>query len=150
MTVVIRGRAGIVHAWVVTVRPTLRPGVFLLMAALVALQSARAEHVHPAGIEGRTSSLVHTHLVDVAPISRTRAYAAHGDHRLAIFLPSIYESVIRNPPIPPEHPALPRATYHHEPRTDFLRILTTDLEHDPPGIAARPCAGRAPPPLTRP
>jgi hypothetical protein len=145
MTVVIRGTAGIVHAWMVNVRSTLRPGVFLLLAALVTLQSARAEHVHPAGIEGRTSSLVHSHLADVAPIGPARAYAAHGDHRLAIFLSSIYESVIRNPPIPPERPAVPHAAYHHEPRTDLVRILTTDLDHDPPGIGARPCEGRAPP-----
>ena len=129
-------------------RHLLRPGVFVVVLALVALQLTRAEHVHPAGIEGRTRSLVHSHRVDVAPTSQARAYAAHGDHRFAIFLSSIFESVIRNSPNPPDRPALPRATCHQEPRMDGVRILMSERDHDPPGIVARSSEGRAPPTRT--
>jgi hypothetical protein len=121
------------------------PAVLIAILALVGLQLVRAAHVHPAGIEGRTTSVVHTHGVEVTSGNHTRTYASHGDHRLAIFLAPIYESVVRHSLNPPDHPALLPVTYRHDSTTHASRILPTRLDHAPPGVLGLAGDGRAPP-----
>jgi hypothetical protein len=130
-------------------RHTRVPGVFVVVLTLLTLQSARAEHVHPAGIEGRTRSVVHTHRVDLASGNHPRASASHGDHRLAIFLTAVYESVVRHSFNPPNHPALPRLRDQYESGTHVVGILRLSRDHAPPGVLARACEGRAPPTFPR-
>jgi hypothetical protein len=125
------------------------PAVFVIVLTLLGLPASRAEHVHPAGIEGRTTSVVHTHRVDVASGNHARAYASHGDHRLAIFLTPIYETVVRQSSNPPNHPALLLTLYRHDSGTQVVTTLPIRPAHAPPGVLARASEGRAPPTLPR-
>jgi hypothetical protein len=60
------------------------------------------EHVHVAGIEGRTSSIVHSHTSDnaEAPFGRASLEPPHGDHSLAVYLTAVYDRVSRSMPQP--------------------------------------------------
>lgn len=117
----------------------------LVTLAVASLQVVRSEHIHPAGIEGRTVSLVHDHTITIPSGSGSRAYAGHGDHGFAIFLVPIYETraaasvegaagfglslTLLAPPRP-----LRAAGFAHE-RGD----------RPPPGLLTAPHGNRAPP-----
>jgi hypothetical protein len=62
----------------------------LLVAAVICLSLAPPQHVHRAGIEGRTETLVHAHAPQLERARDARNDAAletsHGDHRLAVAL----------------------------------------------------------------
>jgi hypothetical protein len=55
------------------------------------------EHIHRAGIEGRTTPLVHAHTVEYFGTGSTQASLArgHGDHGLATFLTNTYDGASR-------------------------------------------------------
>jgi hypothetical protein len=62
----------------------------LLVVAVVCLSLAPPQHVHRAGIEGRSEALVHTHAPQATsardPWTEGAFENAHGDHRLAVAL----------------------------------------------------------------
>ena len=122
-----------------------RPAALLIAVAVVSLQLVQAEHIHPAGIEGRTESVVHSHGVG-APKAGTRASASHGDHRFAIYLAPIYESVLRNA----HHSALkdlvlPDKKRDGDPQFSAIGDVQQNFDRHPPGVIARASHGRAPP-----
>jgi hypothetical protein len=62
-----------------------------ILVAVVSLPLLPPQHLHRAGIEGRTEPLVHAHLTDrsegpTPPSGTTALSFPHGDHRLALFL----------------------------------------------------------------
>jgi hypothetical protein len=61
-----------------------------LACAVAGLSLLPPQHLHRAGIEGRTEALVHAHLPDhsdeAAHVSGTALSAGHGDHSLAVLL----------------------------------------------------------------
>jgi hypothetical protein len=63
--------------------------VFLALA-VVGVSLLPPQHLHRAGIEGRTESLVHAHPPDqsaaASHFSETALSAGHGDHSLAVLL----------------------------------------------------------------
>ena len=65
-----------------------------VLAAIVSRPLLPPQHVHRAGIEGRTEPLVHAHLTQSAPLPAPSGAAAlsvpHGDHRLAVVLDGEY------------------------------------------------------------
>jgi hypothetical protein len=65
-----------------------------VLAAVVSSPLLPPQHVHRAGIEGRTEPLVHAHLTESAPLPAPSGAAAlsipHGDHRLAVVLDVVY------------------------------------------------------------
>ena len=66
-----------------------------LLCAVTSLPLVPPQHLHRAGIEGRTEPLVHVHLTDrskpsTAPSGTTALSFSHGDHRLAVFLNGDY------------------------------------------------------------
>jgi hypothetical protein len=81
----------------------LRSGTAVVIALAVAgLPLLPAEHIHRAGIEGRTAPLVHAHFLDgpdtdvaptQAPDRHTSLKVGHGNHGLAIFLSTDYNGV---------------------------------------------------------
>jgi hypothetical protein len=117
----------------------------LVILAVVSLQFARGDHIHPAGIEGRSQALVHNHGIGVSGMGGARAYAAHGDHGLAIFLSPAFESVLRNLPSPANHDlALPHDAAASAPSVRAVGAVPEHIFRHPPGsIASR--AERAPP-----
>jgi hypothetical protein len=104
------------------------------------------EHVHAAGVEGRSRSIVHRHAVagDVQAPSQA-AVTPHGDHDRALFLEAVYDRAARVAPdlpavvsaavivAPPVHPVAP------------VRASDVRRTHGPPGTS-RPT--RAPPSLS--
>jgi hypothetical protein len=76
-------------------------GLSLISAlAVVFLPLLPTEHVHLAGIEGRTRPLAHGHVLDVsgtpeASPARHSLVAPHGDHGLAVFLSTVYNGTAR-------------------------------------------------------
>ncbi len=66
-----------------------------ILVAVVSLPLLPPQHLHRAGIEGRTEPLVHAHLTDrseppTAPAGTPAPSFSHGDHRLAVFLNGDY------------------------------------------------------------
>jgi hypothetical protein len=117
----------------------------LVILAVVSLQFARGDHIHPAGIEGRSQALVHNHVIDVSGTGGARAYAAHGDHGLAIFLSPTFESVLRNLPPPANHDlALPYDPAAGAPSFRAIGVVPEHIFRHPPGSIAS-LAERAPP-----
>ena len=133
------------NAWGVIVFCTRRAIALLIGAAVVSLQLVHPPHIHPAGIEGRAQSVVHSHGVGT-PKAGTRASASHGDHRLAIYLAPIYESVLRNA----HHSALkdlalPDKKRDGDPQFSAIGAVQQNFDRHPPGVIARASHGRAPP-----
>jgi len=119
--------------------------VFLAAIAVMSLQVVRAEHIHPAGIEGRAQTLVHSHLPGPAT-GGPRAYAAHGDHRLAIFLATIYESVLRNSSYAaPDGAPVSLAARIREPLFQAINAVPPQVCGYPPGLIGCASSLRAPP-----
>jgi len=130
----------------VSVSHRRRPIVLVVALAVLSLQLVRAEHIHPAGIEGRTRSLVHSHLPGSATTGRERAYAAHGDHRLAIFLAAVYELVLRHTsPCAPDRLVFLNSTYDSTPQLHRIGAIWPGANLHPPGRIACASQGRAPP-----
>jgi hypothetical protein len=121
-----------------------RSVVLLLAISMVSLQMLRTEHVHPAGIEGRTESLVHSHSL-VGKWGDTRARAAHGDHRLAIFLTPIYESAAAHPSQSPPSATLTPGAIADDPLLGAAALMPAESDSSPPGIATHTHHGRSPP-----
>lgn len=81
----------------------VRSGLCLVTALVVAcLPLLPPEHIHPAGTEGRASSLVHAHLADGPDTAGNDGVltASHGDHSRAIFLTAAYDRTSRFAPGP--------------------------------------------------
>jgi hypothetical protein len=87
----------------------VRSSLFVVTAfAVTGLPQLPVEHIHRAGIEGRTTALVHAHSSDGADIDQVPATprghtsfrVGHGNHDLAIFLSTDYTSVLRVVPQP--------------------------------------------------
>lgn len=145
MTAVIPAGRTIVHPQGVRVPSGTRCGLlFILAISVFAAPLVRAEHVHPAGIEGRARALVHAHQTQPQAPGEHRAHAAHGNHSLAIFLTTVYESVCKNPPAPPQA-ILPGAQPPADPRRDVLGSVDTHGLIQSPGPPATSASGRAPP-----
>lgn len=55
------------------------------------------EHVHRAGIEGRTTLLAHAHRLErfASADSDISVAESHGDHSLALFLTTVYDTASR-------------------------------------------------------
>jgi hypothetical protein len=116
-----------------------------LAVALTVIPLLPAEHIHLAGIEGRTHSLVHRHSLtrlvrgDCAEIVR-----ANGSHSRALFLRSFYDSVSR---FAARVPAVVEAVSIIVPAFASVDSVQPDdgqRAHGPPGP---PPPGRAPPAL---
>jgi hypothetical protein len=112
---------------------------FALVAALAVagLPLLPPEHIHRAGIEGRTTTLVHAHedVLDGVGAGPAGAglKASHGDHSLAVFLSTHYNSVSRFAAAPV---AVLAGAVVIAP--GFRRIapgarVTAQLTHGPPG-----------------
>lgn len=73
----------------------------VLVLAVTCLPLLPKEHIHVAGIEGRNKQIVHVHPVDAAAggsdvsVLQFHGDQFHGDHGLAIFLTTVYDSVSR-------------------------------------------------------
>jgi hypothetical protein len=88
-----------------------RPGfgvTTIAALAVVCVPLLPVEHVHLAGIEGRTQPLVHSHALEADGAPHTESagqslVAPHGDHGLAVFLSTVYNGTSRFVP----QPALP-------------------------------------------
>jgi hypothetical protein len=117
------------------------------LAAALSLQIVRAEHIHPAGIEGRNHSLVHSH----APLPVTAGSEwlrdAHGDHRLAIFLVAAGESVLRDAPDrAPDGPAVLAGAPGVAPPLHGVASVHPGSDRPPPRRFVPASPDRAPPP----
>lgn len=76
----------------------VRFGASVVIAlAVVCLPLLPPEHIHRAGIEGRTKPLVHAHALENsgATTAGTSLACPHGNHGLAIFITTVYDSVSR-------------------------------------------------------
>lgn len=67
----------------------------VVLVAVVSLPLLPPQHLHRAGIEGRTEPLVHAHLTDrseppTAPSGTPAPSFSHGNHRLAVYLNGDY------------------------------------------------------------
>jgi hypothetical protein len=115
-----------------------------LAAAVVCAPMLPAEHVHLAGIEGRTHVLVHSHGEDglVQGSSPTLA-ASHGDHERAIFLTSTYDRTAR---LTADHAVLP-TTAPVVPIFGTAAALHLDVAHRIHGPPGRIWLSRGPPAL---
>ena len=146
MTSVIGADSGMADASRVTVPRIRRIVVVLAALALVSLQLVHADHIHPAGVEGRTQSLVHSHPLAFAVTGGARAFAAHGDHRLAIFLAPVYESANRLLLDHPLHVLIVLgAADQHQPRFHAVGRVRQFEDRHPPGIIDSASPERAPP-----
>jgi hypothetical protein len=101
------------------------------------------EHMHLAGIEGRTHSLVHRHsLTGYGSDPSATSIAAHGSHERALVMSTFYDSVAR---VVTHAPAVVNPTIILQPAAGPLEAVQTDdaqRAHGPPGS---PCPTRAPP-----
>jgi hypothetical protein len=65
-----------------------------ILVAVVSLPLLPPQHLHRAGIEGRTKAFVHAHLTDQSgpptPSGTPALRVSHGDHLLAVFLNGDY------------------------------------------------------------
>ena len=146
MTAVIGSETGTRDAWAVNVPCTRRAVVLVAGLAILSLQLVRAEHIHPAGIEGRTQALVHSHALGDAAADGARVRAGHGDHLLAIFLVPIYESVLRSSlQGASSNQALPDGPCEPDPQFHAISVVQQPVDRHPPGVVAFASPGRAPP-----
>jgi hypothetical protein len=75
---------------------SVRIGLSVVVAVAVAcVPLLPPEHVHLAGIEGRTTPLVHAHYLDGShPREHGPSFThSHGDHGLAVFLATVYDNI---------------------------------------------------------
>jgi len=105
-----------------------------LSLAIVCLPLLLPEHVHRAGIEGRTVAIVHAHPVTImgggdcgASLGRS-----HGDHGLAVFLASAYDAVRGAHPQPMVASAAPLQVPQRR-QVGVAAALTLQVAHGPPG-----------------
>ena len=123
--------------------------MMVVLAAVVSLPLLPPQHLHRAGIEGRTEPLVHAHHTSPSD-SMTESPAtgapsiSHGDHRLAVFANGDYTT--------PGHAAgsaaPPAAGVSLLPVLDARSAVLRTGDHPihgPPRLAS---AGRAPPTLS--
>lgn len=73
---------------------------FVTALAVVCVPLLPSEHVHLAGIEGRTQPLAHSHALDGVGAAQTSSQghslvAPHGDHGLAVFVSTVYDGTSR-------------------------------------------------------
>jgi hypothetical protein len=115
----------------------------VLSLVLVASALLPPEHIHPAGIEGRTHSIVHRHsLYAFGPGPLAPSIVAHGSHERALFLTTSYDSA---PQFVAQPPALIETPVITTPGLGPLRSFQADdaqRAHSPPDS---PCPTRAPP-----
>jgi hypothetical protein len=103
-----------------------------------------AEHVHLAGIEGRTHVLVHSHGEDAVPQgSSPTMVASHGDHGRAIFLTSTSDRTAR---LTTDHAVL-STTAPVVPMFEAAAVLHLDVAHSIHGPPGRIWLSRGPPAL---
>jgi hypothetical protein len=108
------------------------------------------EHIHLAGIEGRTATLVHAHedVIDWVGAAGPRGAGlktSHGDHGRAIFLSTTYNS---NPRVAAQPVALLVSTALAAPAVHSIGItdrFNVQSTHGPPGAT---WLTRAPPALS--
>jgi hypothetical protein len=116
----------------------VRVGASVVIAlAMVCLPLLPPEHIHRAGIEDRTTPLVHAHALETPDTSTpgTSLVRSHGNHGLAIFLKDVYDSVPRvlSPPL-----LLVAATVVTVPPFRLIGLLEASLTqtaHGPPKSA---------------
>jgi hypothetical protein len=72
-----------------------RLGVAGLAIAIVCGPVLPPEHVHLAGIEGRTHVVAHSHVDESFAGPSSSLVASHGDHGRAVFLTSVYDRTAR-------------------------------------------------------
>jgi hypothetical protein len=117
----------------------------LLAVAVTVNAFLPPEHIHLAGIEGRTHSIVHRHSLErLAPCEHGASIAAHGNHERALFLSTLYDSVSR---FVTQAPAVLETATIILPSLGSLAPIQADdaqRAHGPPGS---PCPTRAPPAL---
>ena len=117
------------------------------LAVVLSLQIVRAEHIHPAGIEGRNHSLVHSHPSLIVTAGSEWAPDTHGDHRLAIFLVTTGESVLRDgADRAPDGPAVLVAVPDITPPLHGIAAIHFRADRPPPGCVVLTSPERAPPP----
>ena len=121
-----------------------------VLSAVTSLPLLPPQHLHRAGIEGRTEPLVHVHLTDRSEPSAARSGTSalsfsHGDHRLTVFLNGDYTTPettvgVALPPATSGVVSLPLGDVQRiAPRRHMLRI------HGPPRFVS---VTRAPPILS--
>jgi hypothetical protein len=115
----------------------------VLATTVVTLPLGRAEHIHPAGIEGRDQALIHAHPIQLDVSSGIRA-PVHGDHGRAIFLTTVFESA-KNSTHPIAKIFAPAHRPVLDPGTYTVRAVTGDRWIGPPGPLDSSSVDRAPP-----
>jgi hypothetical protein len=95
------------------------------------------QHIHRAGIEGRTAAIVHAHVVEFGDSTPTGTSIghSHGNHGLAIFLSTVFNSG----PEPQSPPILLSAFgVVATPPLEFVCVvdpIRIERTHGPPGTA---------------
>jgi hypothetical protein len=118
----------------------------ILSLVFITLPLVRPDHVHPAGVEGRARAIVHNHQIPVSTTGGSQAYAAHGNHRFAIFLTSVFESVSsKTPQAPPHVLCLPGFSSSNYPHLDVLGPGHAVRLNRPAGPPGELPPGRSPP-----
>jgi hypothetical protein len=103
------------------------------------------EHMHLAGIEGRTHSVVHRHSLQGSGSGPSAtSIAAHGSHERALFLSTFYDSVAR---FLTHAPAVVETAIMLLPALGPLESVQADEAHRAHGPPSSPCPSRAPPSL---
>jgi hypothetical protein len=118
----------------------------LLVAAVVCLPLVPPQHVHRAGIEGRTEALVHAHAPRPAAHDRHGGLAletSHGNHGLAVFLSSDCTSPSRVA-ISPDVAVMSAIGALSETVVTALRDTVGASIHGPPRLVG---ITRGPPPI---
>ena len=118
-----------------------RCGVRLGVSVIVALAVGvfpllPPEHLHLAGVEGRTTAIIHAHqvqIVDYVP-SEPSLIPPHGSHGRAIFLTTVFNSDGQGP----SRPVLPLVgSVVAVPQFQFIGVVQAVLipdAHGPPGV----------------
>ncbi len=128
-------------------RSVLRLTSIAMAAAFACLPLLPPEHIHLAGIEGRATALVHAHEADdfIPAHSSPSLFSWHGNHGLAIFIATVYDTasgVLSTPALPEAIDALAA------PHLQFIRILRIDLTHSAHGPPRSAWLTRGPPSLS--
>jgi hypothetical protein len=115
----------------------------LLVLGILADTLLPPEHVHLAGIEGRTHATVHRHALKTDGGSGT-SVSAHGSHDRAVFLNTVYDG---GSGFVTHTPAVVETAIAILPVPSLIERVQADdayRAHGPPGST---CPTRAPPPL---
>jgi hypothetical protein len=109
----------------------------VLALALAVFPLLPPEHLHRAGIEGRTTSIVHAHTLQILgnTPSGTSFTQPHGNHGLAVFLTTVFHSGPQGPSGPV---LLVAASVVIAPTFRFVGLVDGALipyPHGPPGTA---------------